>query len=69
MPLVDAYLTGSSAALATHGCGASLFVTQSNGGALTPDAARTRPVSSPCPGQWAASSRAPSSARLTGRPT
>ena len=44
MPLVDTYLTRLESALANVGCGASLFVTQSNGGALTPAAARSRPV-------------------------
>ena len=44
MPLVDTYLTRLESALMDVGCAASLFVTQSNGGALTPAAARSRPV-------------------------
>lgn len=44
MPLIDTYLTRLESALAEVGCEASLFVTQSNGGALTPAAARSRPV-------------------------
>jgi N-methylhydantoinase A len=44
MPLIDTYLTRLETALAAAGSTASLFVTQSNGGALTPAAARARPV-------------------------
>lgn len=44
MPLIDSYLTRLETGLATAGSTASLFVTQSNGGALTPAAARARPV-------------------------
>ena len=44
MPLIDTYLTRLETALAEAGCPGSLFVTQSNGGALTPAAARSRPV-------------------------
>lgn len=44
MPLIDTYLTRLETALREAGCPASLFVTQSNGGALTPATARSRPV-------------------------
>ena len=44
MPLIDTYLTRLETALRAAGSTASLFVTQSNGGALTPAAARARPV-------------------------
>ncbi|MEO5634852.1 hydantoinase/oxoprolinase family protein, partial [Gaiella sp.] len=44
MPLIDNYLTRLESGLAAAGSTASLFVTQSNGGALTPAAARVRPV-------------------------
>ena len=44
MPLVGAYLDRLERGLEQQGCSASLFVTQSNGGALTPARARTRPV-------------------------
>jgi N-methylhydantoinase A len=44
MPLIDSYLTRLETSLAAAGSTASLFVTQSNGGALTPAAARVRPV-------------------------
>jgi N-methylhydantoinase A len=44
MPLVDAYLEDLERGLEQERCHASLFVTQSNGGALTPQRARTRPV-------------------------
>ena len=44
MPLIDSYLTRLETGLAAAGSTASLFVTQSNGGALTPAAARARPV-------------------------
>jgi len=44
MPLVGAYLDRLEHGLREAGCSASLFVTQSNGGALTPARARTRPV-------------------------
>ena len=44
MPLIDTYLTRLETGLAAAGSTASLFVTQSNGGALTPAAARARPV-------------------------
>lgn len=44
MPLIDSYLTRLESGLESAGSTASLFVTQSNGGALTPAAARARPV-------------------------
>ncbi|HEX5146826.1 MAG TPA: hydantoinase/oxoprolinase family protein [Conexibacter sp.] len=44
MPLIDAYLTRVEEGLEQAGSSASLFITQSNGGALTPRAARSRPV-------------------------
>jgi N-methylhydantoinase A len=44
MPLVDAYLGRLETRLRDVSAGAMLFVTQSNGGALTPDRARERPV-------------------------
>lgn len=44
IPLVDSYLDRLERGLAELGSSAALFVTQSNGGALTPQAARTRPV-------------------------
>jgi N-methylhydantoinase A len=45
MPLIDAYLTRVEQGLEESGNHASLFITQSNGGALTPRATRSRPVS------------------------
>jgi N-methylhydantoinase A len=45
MPLVDAYLDELEQGLAAVAPSISLFVTQSNGGALTPRSARARPVS------------------------
>ncbi|MEA2321047.1 MAG: N-methylhydantoinase [Solirubrobacteraceae bacterium] len=45
MPLIDAYLTRVERGLEESGNRASLFISQSNGGALTPRATRTRPVS------------------------
>jgi N-methylhydantoinase A len=45
MPLVDEYLSRLERDLARSSTEAALFVTQSNGGALTPRAARARPVS------------------------
>jgi N-methylhydantoinase A len=44
MPLIDDYLTQLEQRLQETGVTASLFVTQSNGGALTPRVARDRPV-------------------------
>ncbi len=45
MPLIEAYLTQLEGGLAASKVGASLFVSQSNGGAQTPQLARERPVS------------------------
>jgi N-methylhydantoinase A len=45
MPLIDAYLTRVEEGLAESGNRGSLFISQSNGGALTPRATRSRPVS------------------------
>ena len=45
MPMIDSYLTRLERGLDEAGNHASLFVTQSNGGALTPRATRSRPVS------------------------
>jgi N-methylhydantoinase A len=45
MPLIDAYLTRVEQGLEESGNRASLFISQSNGGALTPRATRSRPVS------------------------
>ncbi|MGI8712283.1 MAG: hydantoinase/oxoprolinase family protein [Solirubrobacteraceae bacterium] len=45
MPMIDSYLTRVEEGLLASGNRASLFITQSNGGALTPRATRTRPVS------------------------
>ena len=44
MPLVDQYLERLEHGLADSRATPSLFITQSNGGALTPQAARARPV-------------------------
>ena len=44
MPLVDEYLARLERGLEELGFRGSLFITQSNGGALTPRAARARPV-------------------------
>ena len=44
MPLVDQYLERLEHGLAASRATPSLFITQSNGGALTPQAARARPV-------------------------
>jgi N-methylhydantoinase A len=45
MPMIDSYLTRLEHGLEASGNRASLFITQSNGGALTPRATRSRPVS------------------------
>jgi N-methylhydantoinase A len=45
MPVVDRYIANLEAGLDKRGVAASLLITQSNGGALTPQAARMRPVS------------------------
>ncbi|MDQ6805914.1 MAG: hydantoinase/oxoprolinase family protein, partial [Actinomycetota bacterium] len=45
MPLIDEYLDRLESGLQDAGSTASLFIIQSNGGALTPSAARSRPVS------------------------
>jgi N-methylhydantoinase A len=45
MPLIDAYLTRVERGLEASGNRGSLFISQSNGGALTPRATRSRPVS------------------------
>lgn len=44
MPMLDDYLTSLEAALADNGSTPRLYLTHSNGGALSPDAARSRPV-------------------------
>jgi N-methylhydantoinase A len=44
MPLIDEYLTNLETALADNGNTPRLYLTHSNGGALSPDAARARPV-------------------------
>jgi N-methylhydantoinase A len=44
LPLIDAYLFRLESLLEQEGSAASLLITQSNGGGLTPRAARTRPV-------------------------
>ncbi len=44
LPLIDAYLLRLEHLLEQYGSAASVFITQSNGGCLTPRAARTRPV-------------------------
>jgi N-methylhydantoinase A len=45
MPLIDAYLTRLERGLQEAGADVSLFISQSNGGAQTPELARERPVS------------------------
>jgi N-methylhydantoinase A len=44
MPLIDDYLTSLERELADNGSSPRLYLTHSNGGALSPDAARLRPV-------------------------
>ncbi len=68
MPLIDTYLTRLETSLTDAGCPASLFVTQSNGGALTPDAARSRPVTLALSGPVAGVVACTELARATGRP-
>ena len=66
MPLIDTYLTRLESALADIDCEASLFVTQSNGGALTPAAARSRPVTLALSGPVAGVVACTTLARTTG---
>ncbi len=44
MPLIDDYLTNLESSLADNGKTPRLYLTHSNGGALSPEAARARPV-------------------------
>jgi len=67
MPLIDTYLTRLETALTDARCPASLFVTQSNGGALTPAAARSRPVTLALSGPVAGVVACSQIARMTGR--